>query len=362
MVKKDGANSKSMRSGNKASILLRLFEVGAMSRKALAKSLGLTSAAITFLVRELIEEGKVIENGKKQENASGRKEVLLDIAYDALTAYGINAERDKVHFSVTTPREVIAEVIRPATELINAFDKATYIADIISTLPTNGTAPLGLGVSVSGFLNFDGTVADTGGLFDRGYDINKSLSRITKLKVFTMNNVRAQARALINGNNRDFIYIKHGPGLGAAIICNGYLLTGADNKAGELGHTYYMEDEKNLEELLAENNLIADYTADAGFSGSIKDLYALFKKDIKATEFLSRRLNALSSSIVNAIALFNPQAVLASGGLFDNDSIYSTVTEAVTARCKVRFERIESAIRIKSIAGAGLVFDNILFR
>jgi len=145
MVKSQGGNGRMLKLNNKASILKSLFFEGAMSRIALSKALGLTGAAITMLVKELFEEGMLLDCGEKlQRNASGRKEVLIDINYDVLTAFGINIESDKIHFALCTPKKVIKEEIRSTSELFNAEDKVEYLYNIISNFPAYNTKPLGI--------------------------------------------------------------------------------------------------------------------------------------------------------------------------------------------------------------------------
>lgn len=366
MIKITGVNSKMLRSNNKASILRRLFMDGAMSRIALSKRLGLTGAAITVLVKELLEEGILIESGMKlQRNASGRKEVLIDINYELLVAYGINIERDYVHFALCTPKKILFEETRSTDELINALNKEEYLFSVLSKIPLEKATPLGVGIGVSGFLDNSGILVDTDGLFDKNYDITQKLGALINLEVFALNNVRAQARAIIDAKFNDFLYIKHGPGLGAAIIYGGNILKGADNRAGEIGHTIVYPEKQSdavtLEEYLAEKQLLKDYFKITGKAYRISELYSYYEVDDSVTEFLNERLNALKSNIINAVALLNPETVIVSGGLFDNDKIFAVLKNQLVTDCKIKLTRLANNVKIKSVAGARLVFDKLLF-
>ncbi|MGL5427309.1 MAG: winged helix-turn-helix domain-containing protein, partial [Cetobacterium sp.] len=74
MVK--GMNMENVKSNNKVAILSYLNKNGQSSRKKIAEGLKLTTATLTVLVNELIEEGVVIELGALTEGKVGRKQIL----------------------------------------------------------------------------------------------------------------------------------------------------------------------------------------------------------------------------------------------------------------------------------------------
>lgn len=75
-----GINLENVRVRNKSAILSLLNSQDAMSRKDIAKVVGLTPAAVTLLCTEMMEEGMILEKGELQEEKrAGRKKVLVDI-------------------------------------------------------------------------------------------------------------------------------------------------------------------------------------------------------------------------------------------------------------------------------------------
>jgi predicted NBD/HSP70 family sugar kinase len=78
------------------------------------------------------------------------------------------------------------------------------------------------------------------GIWNKEVDLGGFLSKSLKLPVVVDNNVRSLAMAEINCSKRknidDFVFIKHGPGIGAAIVINKKLIYGSENQAGEIGH------------------------------------------------------------------------------------------------------------------------------
>ncbi|NCA66856.1 MAG: ROK family protein [Clostridia bacterium] len=371
MAKERGGNNKSLKQGNKTSILRKLFSDGAMSRIALAKELKLTGASISLLTKELFDEGLLEESGERlQRNTSGRKEVIIDIAYDSFIAYNINIESDKIHFAVCTPQRVVKEDIRPTSELIESSDKEGYLIDRIERLNT-GAQVIGIGIGISGFVDKSGVLFNTYGIFEKNYNLKEQLEKRTALPVYISNNVRAQAKAIIDNGNKDFMYIKHGPGLGAAIINGGHILTGADNLAGEIGHTVVEQEGELcrcgkrgcLELYLSEKRMLNNYTQKlGGFMGDIKDFYAQYGVENIATEIINDSITRLVNSIGNAIALINPSSIIVAGGLFDNIKLFEAVDKKLkNLSINISFRHLTGKYNIKSIAGARLVFENILF-
>ena len=73
-----GMNLENVKVRNRSVILSLLNSQGAMSRKDIAKQVGLTPAAVTLLCTEMMEEGKIVEKGEVQEERrAGRKKVLV---------------------------------------------------------------------------------------------------------------------------------------------------------------------------------------------------------------------------------------------------------------------------------------------
>ena len=78
---------------NRGLILYLIYQNKGLSRKALAAKTGLTPAAITLIIGDMLREGLLVETHTVHNgNSLGRKEVILDINLCAYVALGIYLE------------------------------------------------------------------------------------------------------------------------------------------------------------------------------------------------------------------------------------------------------------------------------
>ena len=192
-----GLNMKSVKNENRSLILYLLNSKGAMSRKELAAKLSLTPAAVTKICSDLIEKGIIKEVGEAQEKArSGRKEILLSLCLDDKLAFGINAEKDNVTFSLTY---LNGKALK--TESIPFCDDAKVVAekaaDFLSKLGALREKIIGAGICIIGTLKED----------DFGIWKEDNLAAIFESKlglpVVIENNVKAFAQSEIIFGNAD---------------------------------------------------------------------------------------------------------------------------------------------------------------
>jgi len=138
-------------------------------------------------------------------------------------------------------------------------------------------------------------------------------------------------------DSHDFIYINVGTGISAGMVCNGRLVRGADNYAGEFGHTSV-----SMDGLTCSCGRIGCVEASASGGGiaAQKGSYPLFthhisqnldsKKifelarsgDLSATDIIHNATKALGSGITNLINLLNPEEILLGGSVAKNEHDY----------------------------------------
>jgi glucokinase len=137
----------------------------------------------------------------------------------------------------------------------------------------------------------------------------------------------------------DFIYLNVGTGLACGIVCNGQLVRGAANYAGELGHMA-VEPEGDLcghcgrrgclEPIASGGGMLdqvraqlADYPAsllhEPARSGrlTVADIfYAADARDALASAIAERAVRGLGIALVNLVNLLNPQLIVLGGSVF----------------------------------------------
>ncbi len=84
-------NNKNVKSSNRSTILMLLYCRGAMSRKELANITGLTPAAVSLLIGEMIEQNIVAEIREQAAGKKvGRREIMVDILRPTHVCIGVS--------------------------------------------------------------------------------------------------------------------------------------------------------------------------------------------------------------------------------------------------------------------------------
>jgi predicted NBD/HSP70 family sugar kinase len=369
-------NPKSLRRNNKTNIAFKLLTKGEMSRLRLSEELGLTQASITQVVQELIEEDIVREVCAIQRNNTGRREILLRYNDEAYAAVGVNIESDNTHISVCTYRTVLEEKIIPTANLkLNGGDIALLAKEIAAMRERHckETHILGTGVGIAGITDEQkGISRDSYGLLPLCFPLCEKLSEMLNEEVFVLNNIRAQARALITDRKDHFMFVKHAPGLGSALVTDGKLQEGADNRAGELGHTVAEPDGELchcgrrgcLETIVSEKHITEVCARHLGRTLPAAEIYSMSRTDSYIGRFMETCIEKLAVAVVNAATLINPGRVLLTGGIFFNDFLRELFIKKAHeyAGCTViPFELIENSRRIKAFSGSRHVLLKKLF-
>ena len=129
-MRTEGDNMTGLKRQNRAAVLLALHRYGGLSRKRLAAMLGLTPAAMTKIVAELIAEGLVYEEGSMPSGSAGRREITLRLKTDSLCTLGVSIGLKKAILSaVRTDGEVLTSVTVPLPARAPAEETVSLLCD-----------------------------------------------------------------------------------------------------------------------------------------------------------------------------------------------------------------------------------------
>jgi len=92
---------RDLRRGNRAAVLWSLYLSQARSRQELSAATGLSAASVTNVVRELIDEGIIIETGLA-ESDGGRPRAMLGITRGTAMSSGSTSARRAPGLSCST--------------------------------------------------------------------------------------------------------------------------------------------------------------------------------------------------------------------------------------------------------------------
>ena len=325
-------NPKTLRKSNKVNIKFILWSKGDMSRLHLAKELKLTKASITQIVNDLVYEGEVEEIGNVERKGAGRPEILLRLNTKKHIAIGLNIENDKTHLSICTLDEILKDFVFNTKERINSVKDIIELVRPVLDRWIYPYEPIGIGVGIVGPVD-NGISINSYGILPNNSDIKKELEKEFNIPVKVINNIHAQARALLQGGNDNYMLIKHSPGIGCAIISNGKILGGEHSNAGEIGHSI-MEinglpcrcgKKGCLEAYCAEWHIQDLYESKSGVKVPIEEIYAKYGEDGLATKIIDDAIQPMALAIVNTSMIVDPKKILVTGGMFNNEKLYGVI-------------------------------------
>ena len=243
-----GTNLLKVRDFNQQVVLETIRGASCVSRTEIAHETGLTAQTISNIVRRLLDEGLVVEAGKKSSARGGKPKVNLEINPDAGYALGAQIDRDEIALVLLnlggqpvrrirhampasqTPEEVVRLLAKSAEELIQEAGGVGY-------------KMLGLGVASPGPLDPEnGVLYEPPGFKNwEEVPIKQMLEDSTGYPVLVDNDAMAAAvgeRWVGKARGTDnFAFVYSGWGLGAGLFLEGHIYRGATGTAGEFGHT-----------------------------------------------------------------------------------------------------------------------------
>ncbi|MFF1406012.1 ROK family protein [Streptomyces sp. NPDC058294] len=233
-----------MRRRNLARVMHAVSAEGSLSRAAVASRIGLTRAAVSTLVDDLVRWGLLEELGPERPGRVGRPGSAL--AVSARGPAGIGAEIGVDHLAVCAvdlrgevrARAELRGTNRgrapvPVTEELTAL-----IRQVVAEAERAGLWPAGLAVAVPGLVARDGhTVVRAPNLDWHDTDLAPLMPGGWPLTVDNEANFGALAELWLGaGTPGDFLHVSAEIGIGAALVVDGRLLRGTRGFAGELGH------------------------------------------------------------------------------------------------------------------------------
>ncbi|MFD7136074.1 ROK family protein [Streptomyces sp. NPDC059894] len=320
-----------MRRRNLARVMHAVSAEGPLSRAAVASHIGLTRAAVSTLVDELIRSGLLEELGPERPGRVGRPGSAL--AVSGRGPAGIGAEIGVDHLAVCAVDlrgEVRVRAERQGTNRGRppgpvVEELARLVREVAAEAEGEGLWPAGLAVAVPGLVARDAhTVVRAPNLGWQDVDLGALLPGEFPLAVDNEANFGGLAELwLRSGTPRDFLHVSAEIGIGAALVVDGSLLRGTRGFAGELGHVPVHPDGPRcvcggrgcLEQYAGEEAVLraAGLTPGEGRVGLLAGRAADGDEDVRRA--LREAGTALGIALTGALNLLDPESVVLGGAL-----------------------------------------------
>lgn len=281
----------------------------------------------------------------------------------AVPAVGVDIGGTRIKAGLVQPTGEVSQTTLVPTEAAKGRDAIAAalfkaIERVLASSASNRIQPAGLGIASAGAISAkDGSVfAATDNLPGwADFDLRSAVEKRFHLPTWVVNDAHAAVLAELHfGLGRslsNFVAITIGTGIGGGIVCEGRLLQGQNGFAGSVGHHViregghpcncgrrgcleaYVSTAALLREFRERGGLIPDQAAidDAALALRINQL--AIADDPAGVGAYKALGNYLAEGIANIFNLFDPEAVLVSGGLVEGQAQFlSSVAQQVADR------------------------------
>lgn len=349
----------SMRARNLEVVLGAVSRGGPLTRAALAERTGLTKSTVSKLVGDLVDAGLLAETGPARAGERGRPGVEVVLSGARVASLGLEINVDYLAVRVL---DLTGEVRFAARrERDNRGSRPKKVLSELQALASDAlTETHRLGLEVAGaVLAVSGPVGD-GVLFSApnlGWqDVRPAgLLRLpVPVELDNEANLAALGELWFGDGERDFLYVSGEVGIGAGLVVNGSLFSGARGLAGELGHVVVAPEGPRcrcggrgcLETFAGQEALLT-----AGNAGSVPALLAALEHgDARALEACAAAGRALGVALTSAVNLLDLDRIVL-GGVFTQ--LYPWLSDPVSEVLSARLGGLRGAPPVLSASRLG---------
>ncbi|KUK16179.1 MAG: ROK family protein [Petrotoga mobilis] len=310
-------NIELVKERNRSLVLELLNSKGTSTRSEIADITGLTNATITNIVNELIFRDLVEEVGTV-DGKLGRKRKLIRIKEDAFYVIG-------VEFGVNIVRTGIfnfkGKKIKTVEKEINSYGRPTdvlkdlilIIDELINNSKVDNNKIKGIGIVMPGLIDSQKRVLRSVHPFPllKDYPLVEQLEEHYKKTIWLENDANGAVlgeKWFGHGKKfNNYVFVVGDSGIGAGIVINGRLYSGASNSAGEIGHTFMTKDFIPLESFGGLSRLADDF----------KLPLEIILNESKNSDEIKKALDDISKflalGIVNLVNTVDPEAIIVGG-------------------------------------------------
>ncbi|MEU5722309.1 ROK family transcriptional regulator [Micromonospora sp. NPDC047738] len=323
----------------------------ATSRADLIEALQVAPSTVTSVVRRLLEEGVILEEGVGRSTGGRRPRILrLRETKGVLAVAELGGRHARVGLcapdgGLRTTEEVALDIAAGPEEV---FDVVAATFARLQATAAPGQELLGVGVALPGPVEFPGgrLVGPARMPGWSGVDARDHLAARFQVPVAVDNDAKAAAIGeYVTRRNEfgDMIYVKAGTGIGACLVSGGQVYRGGRGLSGDVTHVRVADSgerecscgSRGCLETVASGAALARQLAEQGSSATtVRDIMAAVSDAdptvVTMVRHAGRLLGVALSGLVNFL---NPDAVVIGGALSSLDVYVAATRGMLYERC-----------------------------
>lgn len=324
-----GTKLEYTRKYNRRIIVETIRRNGPISRVEIARLTGLTTATISNLTSELLQQDFIIESGRRK-GQRGQPAIDLEISPSGRFSIGFEIGRDHLAaVLINLSGDILEELHRewkypPPDVVLNLMTEG--LQSLLKNNTTSSDRILGIGVAMPGpfFTDKKKVVMPIDFPNWERFPVVEELTKAFDMPIIMENDATAAAIGeQFHGKGRlykDFYYLYLGTGIGAAMILDGHPYQGFSPNTGEIGNMKHTAKGRRavISQFLSLDNLYS-FLQTNGITASVPDdLETLFQQQNPALwEWLNEAVDCLETVIDAVNLIVGPEAIFL-GGHFPN--------------------------------------------
>ncbi|MEV4757420.1 ROK family transcriptional regulator [Micromonospora sp. NPDC049559] len=321
------------------------------SRAELVEALQVAPSTVTGLVRRLLEEGAILEEGVGRSTGGRRPRILrLRGAEGVVAVAELGAQHARVGLCTPDGRLLAAEEI--AIEIAagpgEVFDVVAEAFGRIRTTSAPGQAMLGIGVALPGPVDFPhGRLVGPARMPGwSGVDARVDLAERFNVPVVVDNDAKSAAIGEYVVRDRageEMIYVKAGTGIGGCLVSGGQIYRGGRGLSGDVTHVRVADSgerhcscgSRGCLETVASGAALVRQLAEQGLKvARTRDVIAAVTDAEPTAVTLVRHAGGLLGVALSGLVNFlNPDAVVIGGALSSLDVYVAAARGMLYERC-----------------------------
>lgn len=366
-----GSTQTDIKRDNQKMIFSLLFENGPMTRAEIAKALESSKPTVSKNVAELLHTKRIIEVGK-EDNAVGKKGILIDVNANYQYVLGIDLSKDSFHLVLANLRGEwllhdkisVEDVYEPkqAEQYLETYFKQAKEQNIDISKVSQVV------------ISYPGVVGQNDGYYLTNvrhkevllHEVKNFLKTKNFDPIFVKNDINlaavAEKRYGIFQDEPNLYLLSAHTGVGVGIIISHRLYEGERNAAGEIGFILPKKQEDGryytLEERVGLQAIRDRYQELTGQKASFGDIQRILSHntDSKVMDLYDEILEEFSVAITNIALVLDIQKVILTGQVFDlKDTMIQDLQERVNQMTPIETNIYRSMIDNASVKGAILI-------